>query len=95
MSEISITVKLGQRSYPLTVRRDEEERIRKAAKRVNDEINKLRDNYGITDSADLYAMACLEFASLYMSEVENTSKDDGLTQKILSFEKELEQFLKA
>ena len=43
MAEISINVKLGDRTYPLTVAREEEERIRKAAKAVNENIKNLKD----------------------------------------------------
>jgi len=35
----------------------------------------------------------LEFASKYMEEVENTSKDDDLTEKILKFEEKLGEIL--
>jgi cell division protein ZapA (FtsZ GTPase activity inhibitor) len=93
MSEISINVKLGDRTYPLTVGRDEEERIRKAAKAVNDNIAKLKDSYGVSDAKDLLAMTSLEFASKYMEEVENTSKDHDLTHKIRKFEEKLEHYL--
>jgi len=93
MAEISINVKLGDRTYPLTVAREEEERIRKAVKAVNENIKNLKDSFGVSDSKDLLAMTSLEFASKYMEEVENTSKDDDLTEKILKFEEKLGEIL--
>lgn len=63
MSEISIKLNVGNRTYPLTVQAHEEETIRNAAKLVNDQIKHLQDNYAVKDMQDLLAMAALQVAS--------------------------------
>jgi cell division protein ZapA len=95
MSKIDITVKLGQRTYPLSIERAEEENIRKAAKAVNESLKELQDNYGIKDSADLFAMVALDFSTRFMEKIENTPQDNELVEKIASFERKLEEVLKS
>lgn len=93
MSKIDITVKLGQRSYPLTIQREEEEQIRKAANQVNESLKELKENYGIKDTADLFAMVALDFATRYQDKIQNTAEDEDLINKILSFERKLKEAL--
>ena len=45
MSELSIKVNIGGRSYPLTIKRNEEEKIRKAASKINENLKELKNNY--------------------------------------------------
>lgn len=63
MSELSIKVSIAGRTYPLTIKRSEEEVIRKAAKKVDDAVNVFRDNYAVKDKQDLLAMAALQMAT--------------------------------
>lgn len=63
MSEISIKVNIGTRSYPLTIQPEEEDVIRQAAKRINESIKVLQENYAVKDIQDLLAMTALQFAT--------------------------------
>lgn len=63
MSEISIKLNIGNRTYPLTIQAHEEETIRQAAKLVNDHVKHLQENYAVKDMQDLLAMAALQVAS--------------------------------
>ena len=45
MSELSIKVMIGGRSYPLTINRSEEEKIRKAVSEIDKNIKELKNNY--------------------------------------------------
>ena len=63
MSEFSINVTIAGRTYPLTIEREEEESIRKAAQTINDNIKHLQDNYAVKDMQDLLAMTALEYSS--------------------------------
>lgn len=67
MSEISIKVNIGNRTYPLTVQAHEEETIREAAKLVNDHIKNLQENYAVKDMQDLLAMSAIQVASKFVS----------------------------
>ena len=56
MNELSIKVTIAGRTYPLTIDRSEEEKIRVAVSKINDNIKDLRDNYAVKDTQDLLAM---------------------------------------
>lgn len=60
MSELSIKVTIANRVYPLTVQRDEEEEVRKAAKYINERIVDLGSSFAVKDNTDLLAMLALE-----------------------------------
>ena len=64
MSEnINIRIHVADKVYPLKVTPDQEERIRRAAKRLNDRIRQHRQNFEVQDKHDLLAMCALEFAN--------------------------------
>jgi cell division protein ZapA (FtsZ GTPase activity inhibitor) len=63
MSEISIKVNIGTRTYPLTIKPEEEDVIRLAAKNINDSIKNLQENYAVKDVQDLLAMTALQLAT--------------------------------
>lgn len=64
MSEaINIRVQVADKVYPLKVTPDEEERIRRAAKRLNDRIRHHRQTFEVQEKHDLLAMCALEFAT--------------------------------
>jgi cell division protein ZapA len=62
MEQLSIKVKIADREYPLKVRKDEEERIRMAAKLLNEKIKQFKDQFGKDDKQDLLAMAAFDMA---------------------------------
>jgi cell division protein ZapA (FtsZ GTPase activity inhibitor) len=75
MSEVSIKVSLGNRTYPLSVNAGEEELIRAAAHEVNESLRALQENYAVKDIQDLLAMTALQMATQMISQ-RNTSGND-------------------
>ena len=61
MSELSIKVVIGGRTYPLTINREDEEKIRKSVSEIENNIKNLKENYAVNDMQDLLAMTALEF----------------------------------
>jgi len=61
--KLAIKLNIGNRQYPLTIKRAEEEQIRKAAATINERIREFRENYAVRDMQDLLAMTALYFAS--------------------------------
>ena len=66
MSEHSIKVTIGGRIYPITVKSEEEEIVRKAAEKVDKNLKHLQQNYAVKDKQDLLAMTALELATKLM-----------------------------
>tara|TARA_B100000780_G_C20957055_1_gene381880 strand:+ start:313 stop:585 length:273 start_codon:yes stop_codon:yes gene_type:complete len=89
MSELSIKVIIGGRTYPLTIKREEEEKIRKAVSEIENNIKNLKDNYAVVDMQDLLAMTSLEYATESIRK--NSSVEfDHLSEEIMKLKEELE-----
>ena len=57
---LSIKVQIAERFYPLKIKRQDEEKIRKAARLINDKILQYKQRYTDKDSQDFMAMAALQ-----------------------------------
>ena len=89
MSELSIKVIVGGRTYPLTIKREEEEKIRKAVSEIDNNIKNLKDNYAVVDMQDLLAMTSLEYATESIRK--NSSVEfDHLSEELMKLKEELE-----
>ena len=60
METLSIKIKISDREYPLKIKADEEERIRKTARVINEKLKTFKDQFGIEDKQDLLAMVLFE-----------------------------------
>jgi len=67
MSELSIKVNIAGRIYPLTIKRNEEQAVRNAAKEIENNIKNLQDNYAVKDKQDLLAMTALQISGTLSS----------------------------
>ncbi|NVK26834.1 MAG: cell division protein ZapA [Flavobacteriia bacterium] len=63
---LKIKVNIAQRVYPLTIRRDEEERVRKAVAAINEAVKRFEERYAVSDKQDVLAMCTLQFATQYL-----------------------------
>ena len=60
MDQLSKKVKIDDREYPLKVKLHEEERIRQAAKMLNEKVKQFRELFGKDDKQDLLAMSAFD-----------------------------------
>ncbi|MCD4771975.1 MAG: cell division protein ZapA [Bacteroidales bacterium] len=94
MNELTITVKIADRPYRLTIKKDEEEIIRKAAGLINEKVKNYSDNYAFKDKQDLIAMVALQNgASILRGENEKESKNNRLIDKMKEIDKALSENL--
>ena len=63
MNETSIQVTIAGRTYPLTVADGEAARVREAAGRIDELVQRFQRDYGVSDRQDLMAMAALQLLS--------------------------------
>jgi cell division protein ZapA (FtsZ GTPase activity inhibitor) len=86
--KLSIRVNVADRYYPLKVEREDEEKIRRAARMINEKVLQYKQRYTDKDVQDFMAMAALQFVIRLIEEEEKVSKDylpdaiRELTQKI-------------
>jgi len=86
--KLSIRVNVADRYYPLKVERENEEKIRKAARMINEKVLQYKQRYTDKDVQDFLAMAALQYVIKLIEEEEKVSSDylpgalKELTQKI-------------
>ena len=78
---LSIKVQIAERFYPLKIKRQDEEKIRKAAKLINDKVLQYKQRYTDKDTQDFITMAALQFVINFL--------DCEQQQNVVSLEKEL------
>jgi cell division protein ZapA len=94
MEKLSIKIKIGDREYPMKVVADEEARIRKAGKLINEKIKIYREKFGIDDKQDLLAMVAFDSVVDKMEfEGQTNSTDSFLLEKLKSLNTELSKAL--
>lgn len=93
MQTISIELQIANRKYPLRLTEDEVEIAREAARRVNERLEALEKQYGVTDMQDLFAMTALQLTSAMVKEEQETDRErlelmgrlDALNKQMDSF----------
>ena len=92
--EISIKVNIGDRQYPLRINIREEEKVRKAAKTINEKIGFYLNNFSVKDKQDALAMTALEYATDSMSASDKVNDIEGFIKtKLLDFENLIDKTL--
>ena len=71
--ELPITITIAGRPYRLTIARNEEETVRKAAKHIEGQISHYAENFRYSDKQDLLAMVVLHFATLAINNQEEVT----------------------
>jgi cell division protein ZapA len=84
MTELSIKLRIGSREYPMRVKAEDEERIRRAGKILNEKMKTYREKFGIEDQQDLLAMVAFDCQVEKMKNEESqiTTDEHSLNQVI-------------
>lgn len=62
MDKVALKIVIAGRTYPLTIKKEEEQAIKDAADRINNNIKKLQGSYAVKDMQDLLAMTALQMS---------------------------------
>ncbi len=92
--KLSIRVNVADRYYPLKVERENEEKIRKAARMINEKVLQYKQRYSDKDVQDFLAMASLQYVIKLTEEEEKLGNDqfpDELKELIGKIESALEE----
>ncbi|MDN3686662.1 cell division protein ZapA [Cyclobacterium jeungdonense] len=84
MDTLSIRIKIGDREYPMKVKADEEARIRRVGKLINDKIKKYREEFGLEDRQDLLAMVSFDCMVESMELNETQSNESEQIKNVVS-----------
>lgn len=91
--KLSIKVNVADRYYPLKIDRNDEEKIRKAAKMINEKVLQYRQKYTDKDTQDFLAMAALQFVTKII-EYDQKFYYSPLEDNIKELSEELDEYLK-
>jgi cell division protein ZapA len=91
--KLSIKVNVADRYYPLKIEIRDEEKIRKAARLINEKVIQYKQRYLDKDAQDFLAMAALQFVTRII-EMEEKIDVSPLEQKLQDLNEELEEYLK-
>lgn len=90
--KLSMRISIAERYYPLKVNRDEEERIRKAAKIINDKLLLYKQTYSGKEAQDFLAMVSLHFATKFI-EFEEKLDETPLIEELSNLNEDIEEYL--
>mgnify|MGYP002062726865 FL=1 len=90
---LSIKVQIAERFYPLKIKRQDEEKIRKAARLINDKVLQYKQRYTDKDTQDFMAMAALQFV-ISLIDCEQQQNVVSLEEELGSLSSELDELLK-
>ena len=90
---LSIKVQIAERFYPLKIKRQDEEKIRKAARLINEKVLQYKQRYTDKDAQDFMAMAALQFV-INLIDCEQQQNVVSLEEELESLNSELDELLK-
>ena len=73
--KLSIRVNVSDRYYPLKVERNDEEKVRRAARMINEKVLQYKQRYSDKDVQDFLAMAALQYVIKLIEEEEKLNND--------------------
>jgi len=96
MSELSIKVNIAGRIYPLTVKKEEEEQVREAARLINELIKNYEENYSVKDKQDLLAMCLIHYGTMAVKlKNQPVAQSNGnIESKIIEIDSLVSDYLK-
>ena len=90
--KLSIKVNIAERYYPLKIDVNDEEKIRRAAKMINEKILQYKQRYSEKDVQDFLAMAALQYVIKVIDNEEGNNMDSWIDE-IKSLIVELDDYL--
>lgn len=91
-SGFHIKLQIAGRFYPLIIDRKDEEKVRNAARIINEKVGQYQQRYGDKDGQDFLAMAAFQFV-LKLNEIEEKANDTPLITAIAEITEQLEEFM--
>ena len=80
MAEISLKVVVAGRTYPLTVKQEDEQVVQYTAKLINEKVKEFEQNYSVRDKQDLLAMCALNLLAVQ----QNIHKKSPELEKVIN-----------
>ena len=92
-TKLSIKVNIAERYYPLRIARKDEEKIRSAAKRINEKVLYYKQRYADRDIQDALSMATLQFVVKLLEMEGEGVVVSPIVDELNQLDKELGEYL--
>lgn len=92
--EQSIHIIIAERTYPLKIALNDEEKIRAAAKIINEKVDLYRKKYVNRDTQDALSMALLQFV-IRLIEAEQKEESGQFLEEINILNQTLDEYLRS
>jgi cell division protein ZapA (FtsZ GTPase activity inhibitor) len=92
---IPANIIIGDRTYRLKIEPDDEEKLRKTVKMINDKIIEFRSSFAGKDMQDFVAMVLIWFATEQNKSGSEKIKLQETSQKLIMFEEMIDKILSA
>ena len=93
MQQLKIKVTVANRIYPLTIKRKDEEGVRKAVKTIEDRLKLYEAKFEARDTQDLLSMCLLEMAVKVSVDDQKVKVDSSLEDQLLAMESIIDNYL--
>lgn len=92
--KLKIKISIADRVYPLTILPQQEEGLRKAAKKIEAMIKQFEQSYAVRDKQDVLAMCALQFAAkTEQHDIEENGEVKQTRERLKKLDDLLEQHL--
>ena len=91
---LKIKLSIANRIYPLNISGEQEERLSRAAQRIDQMIKEFEQSYSVRDKQDVLAMCALQFASqIEQQDIDKTDLNGNLNKRLLEIDQKLKAHL--
>jgi cell division protein ZapA len=88
-----IKLSIADRVYPLTIKPDQEEGLRKATKKIEEMIKRFEKSYAVRDKQDVLAMCALQFATqVEQKQIDTIEVSQEVEKKLETLDQLLHEF---
>ncbi|HRR49530.1 MAG TPA: cell division protein ZapA [Bacteroidales bacterium] len=93
MEQQSIRICIADRYYPLKVAVNDEEKIRSAARIINEKVDQYKSRYVSRDNQDALSMAILQFV-IRLIEAEQKEESKQIVEELQNLDTLLDEYIK-
>lgn len=93
MESLNIKVTVANRTYPLTIKREDEEQVRKAVKVIEERLMVYEKSFAARDTQDLLSMCLLEMSVKVLTDEQKLKVDSSVEEQLQMLESLIDEQL--
>ena len=93
MESLKIKVTVANRTYPLTIQREDEEQVRKAVKVIEERLKVYENSFAARDTQDLLSMCLLEMSVKVLTDEQKVKVDSSVENQLQMLESLIDEQL--